>query len=126
GDGELVWASELRAIREFLPAEKLSLDAEALLDFLVYRYIPAPKTLYRNVFKLPAASVLVCNLDDLTIRVHRYWRLQTDVQETSDRLLASRLLELLDTSVSEQLISDVPLGLLLSGGIDSSCIASRA
>jgi asparagine synthase (glutamine-hydrolysing) len=126
GDGQLVWASELKAIKAFLPTDALELDAEALLDFLVYRYIPAPKALYRNTFKLPAASILECNLSNLSVRVRRYWQLLAEVGDTSQRGQEERLLELLEASVCEQLVSDVPLGLLLSGGIDSSAVAAVA
>ena len=81
GDGKLIWASELKALTAFLPPGSLVLNEEALLDFLVYRYIPAPKTPYRNTYKLPAASILECNLRDCSCRfgligncVRKQWR----------------------------------------------------
>ena len=125
-DDQLVWASELKAIRTFLPADALALDAEALLDFLVYRYLPAPRALYRNTFKLSAACILECNLSSLSVRTRRYWQLRAEMGEIRQRELDAHLLELLDSSVREQLVSDVPLGLLLSGGIDSSAVAAMA
>ena len=123
---QLVWASELKAIRAYVPTEKLSIDPEALIDFLTYRYLPAPRGLYRNSAKLPPASVLEFSFSDLSFKVRRYWHLSTEPTGLSSKLLEQRLLELLEASVREQLVSDVPLGLLLSGGVDSSAIAAMA
>ncbi len=126
GDEQLVWASELKAIRTYLPSNVLAINHEALLDFLVYRYIPAPKALYRDTFKLPAASILECHLADMSVHVRRYWQLRVDEVEGAPQVLNEQLLALLEQSVREQLVSDVPLGLLLSGGIDSSAVVAIA
>lgn len=126
-DGKsLVWGSELKAVRAFLGVGNLEEDPEAIIDFLAYRYIPAPKTFYRNIFKLQAASILEFDTASSRLKVRRYWELNTSSSDVGPDTAADRLLELIDSSVSEQLVSDVPLGLLLSGGIDSSVIAAFA
>ena len=123
-DGDrLIWASELKAIRAF--DDGWAVDAEAALDFLVYRYIPAPKSIFRGISKLPAASILECTLDDMRVTTRRYWRLETDATAAADGNEA-RTLALLDEAVRTQLVSDVPLGMLLSGGLDSSAVTSFA
>lgn len=123
---QLVWASELKAIKHFVPPRRLAINPEAILDFLTYRYIPAPRSLYKNCFKLPAASLLECDLADMSLRIRRYWNLSTEPSALSEAKMQERLLELLESSVREQLVSDVPLGILLSGGIDSSAVAAVA
>ena len=119
----LVWASELKAICDYLPEADLTIDPEAILDFLVYRYIPAPKALYRGVSKLPAASILTYEIDSNTLAVNRYWDLPDQVIDESEDVLERDLLEKIEATVTSQLASDVPIGLLLSGGLDSSAIA---
>lgn len=126
GNGLFVWASEPKAIKAYVPAEGLTLDPEAILDFLVYRYMPAPKSAYRELRKLPPACILECQLADLDLRSRRYWQLPTGQADLSHTALTEQLRHLLNTSVRDQLVSDVPLGLLLSGGIDSSAIAAMA
>lgn len=123
--GQLAWASELKAIVRNAP-DKLTLQPESFVDFLAYRYIPAPKTLYRDVFKLPPATILQFDVLAGRVSTRRYWSLPTQVISAPADELSGRLRELLDASIRDQLVSDVPLGLLLSGGLDSSAIAAFA
>jgi len=125
-NGVFAWASELKAIREFFGRDKLSIDHTALYDFLTYLYVPAPKSLYRNVCKLEPGHVATYCLDTGTLDVHAYWRLEPDEQPISVEDAGSRLRQLVDRSVQEQLMSDVPVGVFLSGGMDSSIIAESA
>ena len=122
------YASELKALKCFLNAEDVSINPEAVIDFLTYRYIPAPKSLYKNIYKLPAASILTINTKNPEkVEISKYWNLSTDtVIDGSNTTFSDRLRTLLRKSVNEQMVSDVPLGLLLSGGIDSSAIAAMA
>lgn len=126
-NGRLIWGSELKAITAYLAPEALNLDAHAALDFLVYRYIPAPRSIYREVRKLPAATLLQCQLSTGELVTTKYWQLPVSVErslawpEFKDRFDAT-----LRESVVGQLVSDVPLGLLLSGGLDSSAVALQA
>lgn len=125
--GQLVWASELKAIVCFLDKSALQLDATALFDFLTYRYIPAPKSLYRGVCKLEPAHYLELSFDSMHARTVEYWQLPT--QPYPAALLAEapeRIAATLKASVAEQMMSDVPVGFFLSGGIDSSAVVTAA
>lgn len=118
-----VWASEIKALRHYVGKARLDIDPEAAVDFLTYKFIPAPKTFYRKVHKLPRAHVLELNIAEWKLQTRRYWDLPQHVRQTDDASLKAELAALLSESVKEQLLSDVPLGLFLSGGIDSSTVA---
>jgi asparagine synthase (glutamine-hydrolysing) len=122
----LIWSSELKAILDYKQPIKLEINSEAVIDFLTYRYIPAPKTFYKNVYKLCAANVFEIDLVSFAKKTYRYWFLDTTDRNASNDQNASKLISLLKESVHEQLMSDVPVGLFLSGGIDSSAIATLA
>ena len=124
------FASELKAIEELCRSCHLEIDNTALFDFLTYRYIPTPKTLYRNVFKLPAANVLTFNIQSRCIsRLSSYWEVPSPMQSSgavSIEDASAEQKQLLASSVREQLHADVPVGLFLSGGIDSSALVATA
>jgi asparagine synthase (glutamine-hydrolyzing) len=121
----LAWASELKALSSF-HRDHLETDMTALYDFLTYLYIPTPKTCYNNVFKLPPAHYLEYDLQTLSLKCRRYWKLEvTDTPIKLDEA-SERLRKLIDKAVKEQLLSDVPIGFFLSGGLDSSIIVSAA
>jgi asparagine synthase (glutamine-hydrolysing) len=117
------FASELKALQGWLGQDTLELDKSAILDFLTYRFIPAPKSAYKNIFKLSAASTLSFQLDSSKLTERKYWLLETENRVGSDKQFSEELIGLLEESVTEQLMSDVPLGFLLSGGTDSSAVA---
>jgi asparagine synthase (glutamine-hydrolysing) len=118
-DGELAFASELRA----LPRGEIDLDA--LEAFLAFNSIPAPLTIFREVRKLPAGHVLVS--EDGKVRLERYARPaplpQRDDEEAE---LVEELRSRLRDAVRAHLVSDVPVGVLLSGGVDSALLAALA
>jgi asparagine synthase (glutamine-hydrolysing) len=118
-DGELAFASELRA----LPRGELDLDA--LEAFLAFNSIPAPLTIFREVRKLPAGYVLVW--EDGTVRLERFAR-PAPLPERDDEAaeLVEELRSRLRDSVRAHLVSDVPVGVLLSGGVDSALLAALA
>ncbi len=120
-DEKIVFASEIKAILAFPDIDR-SLQTEALFDYLTLNYIPAPKTIYRKIHKLPPGCWLRIRNDSL--KIQRYW----DFHYTEDRSLSlpaatQRLQELLFDAVKIRLMSEVPLGAFLSGGIDSSTMA---
>lgn len=118
-----VFASELRALREH-PRCSRDIDSQSIYLYLGLQYIPAPRTIYRNVFKLPAAHKLTWSAQS-GLNVSRYWTLCYDPKVTlTYEEGKSRLRELLEESVRLRMISDVPLGGFLSGGIDSSIIVA--
>ena len=102
---------------------KREIDLEALSDYFSYLYVPAPKTIYRQVRKLRPAHYLV--VDEQGIREVPYWDLHFDQPENrSEAEWCERLMEEYRTSVKMRLISDVPLGAFLSGGVDSSSVVA--
>jgi asparagine synthase (glutamine-hydrolysing) len=124
-DRTLMFASEPKVLLAH-PAVKPDLNLNALRQYLSFDYVPAPLSIYAGVSKLPAAHTLT--LEDGEIRVERYWRLsyQTRQPVPSVNEAAEQLRDLLADSVKMRLVSDVPLGVLLSGGIDSSMVAALA
>jgi asparagine synthase (glutamine-hydrolysing) len=121
GDG-LEFASELRA----LPRGEI--DLEALEAFLAFNSIPAPLTIFREVRKLPPGHLLVWESGE--VRIERYARpapaAADDLREDDEAELLEELRARLRDSVRAHLVSDVPVGVLLSGGIDSSALAALA
>jgi len=119
--GGIAFASELKAL---YPVQNWSreLDPVALDWFLATRYIPAPRSIYRNVRKLPPAHYLTIGTDE-PLYLQRYWDVRFAPQRirTWQQYLAE-LQERLSRSVRRQMIADVPLGAFLSGGIDSSIV----
>ena len=138
-NGVFCFASELSALSllahplpgtdqdlpDFLPLG-LHLDAEALMRYLAYEYVPAPQTMYNEVQCLEPAHFLMVQTDKEALpRPVRYWDLPMPeaVAKKSEQELCLELEELLARAVRRRLVSDVPLGVFLSGGIDSSIVA---
>ncbi len=121
-DGTLVFASELSAILQH-PSVSREIDPLAVDAYFAYGYIPAPLTIYRDVRKLPPAHYLVWENGE--IKLQRYWQLDFTRKRTENaEELAEELRERLKETVKLHLISDVPLGAFLSGGMDSSSIVA--
>lgn len=119
----LVFGSELKCLLED-PTIPKEIDPEALHDYLMYLYVPSPKTIYKNIYKLPPAHYMVCSRNG--IRLQSYWDLSfAQVEEDKDEdYFCERLIDELQEAVNIRLMSDVPLGAFLSGGIDSSGIVA--
>jgi asparagine synthase (glutamine-hydrolysing) len=124
-DRRLLFASEPKVLLAH-PSVKPNLNLDALRQYLSFDYVPAPLSIYEGINKLPAAHTLT--LEDGTPKVERYWCLsyQTKQPVPSVPEAAEQLRDLLADSVKMRLVSDVPLGVLLSGGIDSSVVAALA
>jgi asparagine synthase (glutamine-hydrolysing) len=120
----LVFASELGALLAD-PAVDRTLDLEALDAYLRCQAIPSPRTIYRAARKLPPGHVLVWEKG--TVRVERYWSLQfTPKTDEPAPEIRRHIRTVLEESVRLRLVSDVPVGVLLSGGIDSTTVAALA
>jgi len=119
--GELVFGSELKALLVD-PRVSRAMDPKAIDQFLLHEYVPGPRTIFREVHKLPPGHTLVFEKGQLTLR--EYWTPQRQSVPKDDQGCAERLGELLDEAVRGQMVSDVPVGILLSGGIDSSTVLS--
>jgi asparagine synthase (glutamine-hydrolysing) len=121
----LLFASEPKVLLAH-PAVKPSLNVQALRQYLSFDYVPAPLSIYQGINKLPAAHTLT--LEGGSIESACYWRLSYRKKEPvpTEHEAAQELVDLLADSVRMRLVSDVPLGVLLSGGVDSSTIAALA
>jgi asparagine synthase (glutamine-hydrolysing) len=111
----IAFASELKAL---LVLGKPPVDAGALRDFLFHGYVPAPKTILRGISKLPAGHALTW--EDGRASIERYWKPSSEVIRRTPDETMGLLDELLRTVVPAHLLSDVPVGVFLSGGIDSA------
>jgi len=115
-----IFASELKAI---LATEAVSrkIDKQAMNEYLTFRYVPGFRTMIDGVQKLEPGNYLVCQNGNIS--VHQYWDLDFQKDNNhSERYYSQRLTELLTESIDIRLISEVPLGAYLSGGLDSSFI----
>jgi asparagine synthase (glutamine-hydrolysing) len=123
------FASELSALTRH-PSVDRTIDQCALQKFFAHGYVPAPNAFYRGSRKLPGGCFLTFDLTNFRLRVQRYWRfaIEADEHAPHDRIsgLTEELRALLDRAVARRLVSDVPLGILLSGGIDSSTVLAFA
>jgi asparagine synthase (glutamine-hydrolysing) len=121
-DGTFVFGSELKSLLEH-PDVQRELDPSALDAYLTLGYVPDPLSIFRNINKLPPGHYLT--FSEAGLKVTRYWdfRFEPDTKRSEEDYLAE-LRELLDESVRLRLISDVPLGAFLSGGIDSSTVVA--
>ncbi len=123
-EGTLAFASELASLRRF-PGTPRVIDRQACADYFCLGYIPAPRTIFAGVCKLPPASVLTVAFGAESARLRRYWRPQFEPKEKiSFRDAALRTRELLDAAVQKRLEAEVPLGAFLSGGVDSTAITA--
>lgn len=131
---DIVFASELKAITAHPRAQKV-LSQEAIFHYMRYSYVPAPLSIYEGIFKLKPGQHICFDQESLRYHSlpepHTYWSYQQAVSsgraalfEGSDDEAKSLFHDALSQAVKGQMISDVPLGCFLSGGIDSSLIAS--
>ena len=120
--GRLVFGSEIKAL---WPAGGLSneMSLEALSDYFSFQYVPAPKTIYRNVRKLRPAHYLV--VEGSNLREVPYWDIRFDqTKRLSENDWCELFLDEYRRAVKSRLVSDVPLGAFLSGGVDSSSVVA--
>lgn len=117
----LVFGSELKAVTAH-PSVPRSVDLTALDLFLTLEYIPAPRTIYQGIQKLPPGHILVLSQGKISIR--QYWDVTPDTVTLTEAECTEALAEMIQESVRLRMISDVPLGVFLSGGMDSSTIAA--
>jgi asparagine synthase (glutamine-hydrolysing) len=121
-EGNFVFASELKSILSF-PAVRRELDYTAMSDYFSFLYVPGPKTIFRSIHKLLPGHFLT--IRDGVIRTEKYWDI--NFEETiyrDENECIDRFLELFEDTVRLHLISDVPLGAFLSGGVDSSLVVA--
>ena len=120
---KFLFASEIQALANH-PGVSKEIDLDALDLYLAHQFIPAPWTIYRDIRKLPPAHYMLVDWKN-NISIHRYWQLDytKKIDITEEEAIEETLARLRD-AVRLRLISDVPLGALLSGGVDSSLVVS--
>ena len=119
-DGRFIFASEIKAILQH-PAVTPDIDEKALYHYLTFLTTPAPSTLFRDIHKLPAGHLLILNRDG-TLNMRQYWDALPPEEpiQRSDEEHKTEILRLLRDSIGKRMMSDVPFGVFLSGGVDSS------
>ena len=122
---KIIFSSEIKSILVGLDQESV-IDPDGLNHYLKFDYIPSPLSIYKNIKKLPPSSMLICT--DNNISIKKYWNVE-DYKYDSENFISyeeakARTKELLFEAVKIRLMSDVPLGAFLSGGIDSSAIVA--
>jgi asparagine synthase (glutamine-hydrolysing) len=116
----LAFASELKALLPLLRAPEL--EPTALADFLTFLWVPEPKTIFRGIAKLPSGHFAWADRDGLEIR--QWWDLRFEPQERPEGEWREEVQAVVEAAVRRQMVSDVPLGSFLSGGVDSSAIVA--
>ena len=117
-----VFGSEIKAILEIETVPK-EIREDAIYDFFVYQYVPESKSIFKNIDKLKPGHYLTINKDGINIK--QYWDVAFKTQSTaSEDEIAEGLLDIIDTCTKQRMISDVPLGAFLSGGVDSSGVVA--
>ncbi len=119
-DGRFIFASEIKAILQH-PAVSADVDEDALYHYLTFLTTPAPSTLFRDIRKIPAGHMLTVSRDG-TVNLKQYWDALPPeaVEERSEEEHKAEILRLLRESIKKRMMSDVPFGVFLSGGVDSS------
>jgi asparagine synthase (glutamine-hydrolysing) len=121
GRGQIVFGSELKTVIAH-PAVPREVDLAAIDQFLTLEYIPAPKTIFKNIHKLLPGHRLI--FEEGKLHIENYWDIPFQKVGDDWDACKEQLLALIDDAVRMQMVSDVPLGAFLSGGIDSSSVVS--
>jgi asparagine synthase (glutamine-hydrolysing) len=121
-DTKFIFGSEIKSILQY-PGFPREIDLEALSDYFSFLYIPGPKTIFKEIKKLLPGHYFVCTPQ--RIQEKRYWDIEfVNSYSGSETFFERKLRELFEEAVKIRLISDVPLGAFLSGGIDSSSVVA--
>jgi asparagine synthase (glutamine-hydrolysing) len=122
--GDFVFGSELAALRA-VPGLVGAIRPAAVEDFFAFGYVPEPQTVFEGIHKLPAAHTLIIQRGAASTP-HRYWAPPQHVRQISEADAIPELRARLTEAVTKRLVSDVPLGAFLSGGVDSSAVVACA
>ncbi len=133
-NGAFVFGSELHIFKQH-PDIQISISKKSLQKYYAYGYIPAPNSMYEGIYKLPGGHSLTVELNKLKAKqtcytIQKYWNFQiepfTVIPKNPIEEWGEEIIRLLDLAVKRRMISDVPLGVFLSGGVDSSSIVAFA
>ena len=121
-DGRFAFASEIKSLLT-LPNIPRDIRPDAVYDFFAYQYIPDPKSIFKHIHKLPPGHHMTVNADG--IQIQQYWDVSlNNISTDNESQLTEKLLTLATRCTKRRMISDVPLGAFLSGGIDSSGVVA--
>jgi asparagine synthase (glutamine-hydrolysing) len=124
-NGSLYFASEIKALLQ-IPGFKKEINLEALHYYLSYKHIPCPLSIFKNIYQLPPASILTFHLGREP-KIEKYWKLSySPILNISEEEIVFEITEKLKEAVKRRLISDVPIGFFLSGGVDSGLLTAIA
>ena len=123
---DFIFASELRPIMEY--KNDLTINKDAMYEFFQFGYISSNLSIFENCFKVPAGHYLTFNMQSKTLNIQEYWSILPFFQKPkfkqSEEELVDKLEALLIDSFSLRMVSDVPVGVFLSGGVDSAVVAA--
>jgi asparagine synthase (glutamine-hydrolysing) len=123
-DGQLLFGSELKSLVVH-PGFRRELDPLAIEDYFAFGYIPEPRTIYRNAWKLPPGHTLTVRRGEALRHPREYWDVCFKLDDQASEAVArADLVQRLQESVRLRMISEVPLGAFLSGGVDSSAVVA--
>lgn len=123
-DNKFIFASELKSILA-ISGIKRDVDVLAIQKYLIYGYVPSPLTGFTGIKKLPAGNYMFINLKSKSIIKKRYWQPKfKDKLILSEKEWSQKILDTLEESTKLRMISDVPIGAFLSGGVDSSAVTA--
>jgi asparagine synthase (glutamine-hydrolysing) len=123
--GYFVFGSELKSIMTH-PELSRELNLQAVEDYFAYGYVPEPKTIFYNAYKLAPGYAITLKVGDKTVKPVRYWDVPFNIQapQKDGRALEEELIVRMRDAVKSQMVAEVPLGAFLSGGVDSSAVVA--
>lgn len=122
-DGNFAFGSTVRSVLPFVPREKREWNPHAIDAYLAHRYVPAPRTIFANISRLPNAHWLSFDLTTRETHVERYWEAPTQLRNAP--IAQDEWMNELNRATMMRTVADRPLGVFLSSGIDSSTVAAR-
>lgn len=124
-DSAIVFASDISAVNEFY-YKNLDIDKSSVRELCKYNYIPAPNTIYKNVKKLEPGEVLIINQKTKEKKIKKYWLINDKDKsfKIKENNIPEKVESLLSDVLKKEIISDVPIGIYLSGGVDSTTLAA--
>lgn len=122
--GKFIFGSELKSIRSY-PGFPNDIDAKAVEEYFAFGYVPEPKTIYKNVYKLPPGYRLTVQHGQEQMRPEQYWDVSFRTENSNNEAdIGPELIDRLEEAVRIRMIAEVPLGAFLSGGVDSSAVVA--
>jgi asparagine synthase (glutamine-hydrolysing) len=120
-NNKFIFASEPKAIIE---DDKINfaIDKNALADFFIYSYVPSPESIYKNIKKLQPGHYLTYSNISKELKIEKYWEIKFDSNVIDDDFAKKKAANLIENSIKSNLIGDVPIGVFLSGGYDSTLL----